>query len=380
MIRLTHLTTSALIALQVGTSAFATTYSSVEPGVGSSTARVLPDSPNSDSTPTEFSLNVGYSQSSDFWKTVQEIQSKSGNIQEIQSVLDNRYGQSETLFSTLRAQYSADHALWDEDFLHQAYFGSDAEALAGGEAANPVSPEITAYTNSVGILSAGLKSRFSRDGLRLSARGFGGFGPEKRIHVAGTELIDGLPVRTGTLLLAGGEIKAGHRVSLEGGFEIDGEASWRPTYFTSDVGPSNVRPDEKFQFWTHRWRLDSKWLKDFNDGLADQNQFGVVAILGQQPLPNADLLPISWDYQNRLKTWPGLAALAGTGILYRALSGDGSNELEIHAGIYGGHLGAMAQYRYRALELRAATYSLDNGLGLSGVNARIWSLGLGISL
>src|SRR5690606_10166434 len=142
-----------------------------------------------------------------FWKTVQEIQDRTGNLSEIQAVVKDRYGKPDLLYSYLDASYNYPHEHFDSGSLGLAVIGTRAEALASGEISNRIAPSIQAYANTTGIFSFGLHSKLERDRKTfVDARLLGGIGPEKRLYAQGAELIDSIPVRSGILFLGGGEI------------------------------------------------------------------------------------------------------------------------------------------------------------------------------
>ncbi len=84
----------------------------------------------------DFDLSLAYGQSRDFWKTVHEVQDRTGNLTEIQNVVKDRYGKPDLLYSSLDAAYA--YEAFDSGLLGRVVIGTRAEALAGGEISNPI--------------------------------------------------------------------------------------------------------------------------------------------------------------------------------------------------------------------------------------------------
>jgi hypothetical protein len=332
--------------------------------------------------PAEFDLGVGYSQSRDFWETVHDVQDKTGDLGEIQRALNERYGRPDVAFSYLEASYSYPHSLFESETFSHAWIGTRAEVLAGGEVSNPIFPEIQAYANSTGIASYGFHSRpdaMARGFSYWSWRVFGGMGPEKRLHAVGPELIEAIPVRSGTLLVAGTE--AGFLDQSEFGedFYVTSNALLRPTYFRSSVPTAPSAPDEQRSFMTWRWRMQNEWLKEVHTPLSDKTRFGIITVAGQNPVPFTSL-PVTWDYQQKLQLFPGVGASSGLGGILRLLTESGLPNLAVYAGEFGGGLGGGLDLQLGPVLLNGSTYALENALTATHDRTRLWQASLGVAL
>jgi len=289
----------------------------------------------------DFDLGVGYSQSRDFWETVHDVQNKTGNLTEIQNAFQDRYGRPDIVFSYLDAAYAYPHGWFDSDAFSHAWIGTRAEALAGGQVSNPIFPEIQAYANSVGIASYGLRSRgdaMARGESFWSWRILAGMGPEKRLHAQGPELIEAIPVRSGTLLLAGTEVIFLDQTEYGGDFWITTNLMVRPVYFKSSTPPSNSRPEEERSFATWRWKIQNEWLKQVETPLSSRTRFGIISVVGQNPVPFTSI-PVSWDYQQKLQLFPGLGSTSGLGGIVRLLSDRALPNFALYVGDFGGVIG-----------------------------------------
>ena len=326
----------------------------------------------------DFDLSLGYGQSRDFWRTVQEVQDRTGNLSEIQEVVKGRYGKPDLLYSYLDAAYSFPHEDFDSELLSETVIGTRAEAMAGGEISNPISPEIEAYANSTGIFSIGFRSK-PQSASFLDARLFAGLGPEKRLYAQGAEFIDAIPVRSGTLFLGGAKVAFLDRSAVGEDFWITTDIALRGTYFHSTTSPAKSRPDDKRSFATLRWRIQNEWLKETQTFLSSHTRLGILSVLGQTPLPFLDL-PVTWDYQQKLKLYPGLASISGIGGIARLLTQSALPNVAFYGGYFGGALGAGLDLQLKSVLLNASTYGVENTLTPAREKARIWNLSLSVAL
>lgn len=330
----------------------------------------------------DFDLAVGYSQSRDFWETVHAVQDKSGNLTEIQGTLHDKYGKPDIAFSHLDAAYAYPHGWFDSDAFSHALIGTRAEALAGGEVSNPIFPEIQAYANTIGIASYGFRSRGDAMARGLSFwswRALGGMGKEKRLHAKGPEFLESIPVRSGTLYALGTELLFLDQSEFGGDFWITSNWMIRPMWFKSTTPPSRSRPDEQREFFTWRWKLQNEWLKQVETPLSSRTRFGILSVLGQNPVPFAPL-PVSWDYQQKLQLFPGIGSTSGLGGIVRLLSDRALPNLALYAGLFGGVVGGGLDLQLGPVLLNASTYGLENTLTVSRDNTRLWQASIGVAL
>ncbi|HEY8280596.1 MAG TPA: hypothetical protein VIH99_13280 [Bdellovibrionota bacterium] len=330
----------------------------------------------------DFDLGVGYAQSRDFWETVHDVQDRTGNISEIQEVMQDRYGRPDVAYSYLDAAYAYPHDWFDSETFSHAWIGTRAEALAGGEVSNPIFPEIQAYANSTGIASYGVRSR--ADALAhgrsfWSFRLLGGLGPEKRLYAKGPELIEAIPVRSGTLWLAGGEVSFLDQSEFGDDFWVTSNALVRPVYFHSSVEPAPSFPDEERSFWVWRWKMQNEWLKQTETPLSSRTRFGILSVVGQTPVPFTSI-PVTWDYQQKTQLFPGLGATGGLGGILRLLSDRALPNFALYAGLFGGGIGGGFDLQLGPVILNGSTYSLENSLTASHDRTRLWQATLGVSL
>jgi hypothetical protein len=328
----------------------------------------------------DFDLSLGYGQSRDFWQTVQDVQDRTGNLAEIQSVVKDKYGKPDFGYSYLDAAYSYPHEAFDSSLLGMTVIGTRAEALAGGEISNPISPEIQAYAASVGIFSFGLRSIPGSDrSTYLDARLFGGVGPEKRLYAQGAEFIDAIPVRSGTLLLGGTEVSILNNSQVGEDFWITTDIFLRGTYFHSSTPTPKSKPKEDREFITLRWRLQNEWLKQTDTFLSSNTRFGILSVLGQNPLPFFNL-PTTWDYQQKLDIYPGLASISGIGGIVRFLSESSVPNVALYGGYYGGAFGGGVELQLGSVLLSGSTYGVESLLTPAREKTRIWNAALGVAL
>jgi hypothetical protein len=330
----------------------------------------------------DFDLSLGYSQSRDFWDTVNSVQEKSGNLTEIQKTLNDKYGKPDIAFSYLDATYAYPHGWFDSDSLDHAWIGTRAEGLAGGEVSNPIFPEIQAYANTIGIASYGFRSRgdaMARGQSFWSLRALGGMGKEKRLRARGPEFLESIPLRSGTLLALGAELQFLDQTEFGGDFWITSNWMLRPMWFKSSTEPSRALPDEQRSFYTWRWKLQNEWLKQIETALSSRTRIGILSVLGQNPVPFAPL-PISWDYQQKLQFYPGLGSSSGLGGIIRLLSERALPNIAIYGGLFGGALGGGMDIQLGPVLLNASTYGLENTLTISHNNTRLWQGSIGIAL
>lgn len=330
----------------------------------------------------DFDLAGGYAQSRDFWKTVQQIQDQTGNIAEIQKVVSDKYGQPDVAYSYLDASYSYEQGLFDSETFSHAWIGTRAEALAGGEISNPIFPEIQAYADTVGITSYGFRSApdaMARGRSAWTLRALAGLGPEKRLRAEGPELIGSIPVRSGTLMLAGAEVTFLDQSEFGGDFWITTNALVRPTFFHSTTQPADSFPDEERSFWTWRWRVQNEWLKEVETPLASRTRYGLISVIGQTPIPFTSI-PVTWDYQQKTQLFPGIGATGGLGGILRLISERSLPNLAVYAGIFGGALGGGVDLQLGPVLLNASSYSLENALTTSHDRTRLFQATAGVSL
>jgi hypothetical protein len=328
----------------------------------------------------DFDLSLGYGQSRDFWKTVQEVQDRTGNLSEIQSVVKDRYGKPDLGYSYLDAAYSYPHEAFDSSLLGLTMIGTRAEALAGGEISNPISPEIQAYADSVGIFSFGLRSIPAPDReTYLDLRLFAGLGPEKRLYAQGAEFIDAIPVRSGTLILGGSELNFLNRSAVGEDFWITTDIFLRGTYFHSSTPTPKSRPKEDREFITLRWRLQNEWLKQTDTFLSSNTRFGILSVLGQNPLPFLNL-PTTWDYQQKLELYPGLSSISGIGGIVRFLTDNSLPNVAFYGGYFGGALGGGVDLQLGPVLLNGSTYGVESLLTPAREKTRIWNASLSVAL
>jgi hypothetical protein len=330
----------------------------------------------------DFDLGVGYSQSRDFWETVHEVQNKTGNLTDIQGVFRERYGHPDVAFSYLDAAYAYPHGWFDSDAFSHAWIGTRAEALAGGQVSNPIFPEIQAYANSVGVASYGLRSRADAMAVGQSFwswRILGGMGPEKRLHAKGPELIEAIPVRSGTLLLLGTELAFLDQTEYGNDFWITSNALVRPVYFKSSTPPAKSRPDEERSFVTWRWKMQNEWLKQVETPFSSRTRFGIISVVGQNPVPFTSI-PVSWDYQHKTQLFPGIGSTSGLGGIVRLISDRALPNLALYAGDFGGVIGGGIDLQLGPVLLNGSTYGLENALTVTHDNTRLWQATIGVAL
>lgn len=330
----------------------------------------------------DFDLAVGYSQSRDFWETVQDVQDKTGNLTEIQKSLDGKYGKPDIAFSHLDAAYAYPHGWFDSDSFDHAWIGTRAEALAGGEISNPIFPEIQAYANTIGIGSYGFRSRgdaMARGQSFWSLRALGGMGKEKRLYAKGPELLESIPVRSGTLYAVGAELLFLDQSEFGGDFWITSNWQLRPMYFKSTTEPARTRPDEERAFATWRWKLQNEWLKQVETPLSSRTRFGIISVMGQNPVPFMSI-PVSWDYQQKTQLFPGLGSTGGLGAIVRLLSDRAMPNLAVYFGDFGGVIGGGLDLQLGSVLLNASTYGLENNLTVAHNNTRLWQASIGVAL
>ncbi|RYZ93709.1 MAG: hypothetical protein EOP11_27400, partial [Proteobacteria bacterium] len=220
--------------------------------------------------------------------------------------------------------------------------GTRAEALLGGEISNPISPEIQAYANATGIASIGYRS-LNTPGRRTTweARLLGGLGPEKRLYAQGAEFLDSIPVRNGLLFLGGGALQVMNSSQAGEDFFVTTDLLVRAVYFHSTTDAPRSRPEEDLSFLTFRWKLQNEWLKEIDTFLSSRTRLGIISVIGQNPTPFLNL-PVTWDYQQRLKAYPGFRSTSGIGGMARFLNARALPNVALYGGFFGGAFGGGA--------------------------------------
>lgn len=327
----------------------------------------------------DFDIGVSYGQSRDFWRTVEAVQDRTGNLVEINEVVKDRYGKPDLLYSYLDAAYSYPHDAFESDLLGLVVIGTRAEAIAGGEISNPISPEIQAYASSTGIFSLGLRSKARPLSTNLDARLLLGLGPEKRLYAQGAEFIDAIPVRSGILFLGGAELLLLDQSAVGEDFWITTELLLRGVFFHSTTAPAKSRPNEDRSFAAWRWKLQNEWLKETPTFLSRRTRVGIISVVGQNPLPFLSM-PITWDYQQKLTFYPGLKSISGLGGIVRFVSDNALPNVSFYGGYFGGAIGGGADLQIGSFLLNASTYGVESLLTPSREKTRIWSATLGLAL
>ena len=195
----------------------------------------------------------------------------------------------------------------------------------------------------------------------------------------GPELIGSIPVRSGTLLVAGTEGSFLDQTEYGGDFWITTNALIRPTYFHSSVDPAESFPDEERSFWTWRWRMQNEWLKEEETVLSRRTRFGILSVVGQTPIPFSSI-PVTWDYQQKTQLFPGIGASGGLGGILRLISDRALPNLALYAGLFGGALGGGIDLQLGPLLLNASSYALENALTTSHDRTRLFQATAGLSL
>ncbi len=97
------------------------------------------------------------------------------------------------------------------------------------------------------------------------------------------------------------------------------------------------------------------------------HQLTLQNIRGPQPLP-VEILPLSWDYEHKIRPWTRLAKLLGAGLAWEfpALS---AARLSLMAGYYGGAPGAGLRLSDRKLGLTLGTWGIDPA---EETSLRVW--------
>lgn len=329
---------------------------------------------------TDFDLGLAYGQSRDFWSLVQGIQDNTGSISGIESLVKDRYGRPDILYSYLDASYAYKHDHFASDTFGQLVIGTRAEALAGGEVSNPVFPQIQAYANTTGIASIGYQTEIV-PGRRtfLQVRLLGGLGPEKRLYAEGAEFLDNIPVRNGMLFLAGASFQLLDHAEVGEDFYITTDLLLRPEYFLTTVDAPASKPDQKMSFGTVRWKLQNEWLKDVGSLVGSRARVGLITVTGQTPLPFLNL-PITWDYQQRLKVYSGFRSISGVGAMGRLLNDRSLPNVAVYAGYFGGAVGGGVDVQLGPVVLNASSYGIENFLTPARELTRLWNASLGIAL
>lgn len=328
---------------------------------------------------TDFDLAFSYGQSRDFWQTVQSVQDRTGNISDIQAAVKDRYGKPDLLYSYLDASYARPHELFDGNYFNRVLIGTRAEAVAGGEISNPVSPEIQAYANSTGIASFGFTSSpMLEDHSFFELKSLVGFGTEKRLYAQGAELIDSIPVRSGLLFLGGLEGSFADQSKVGDDFWITSYIMARGVYFHSTVSDPKSRSEDN-SFAVFRWRIQNEWLKETETFLAKNTRVGIISVTGQNPQPYL-VLPITWDYQQHLSAFPGFESIGGIGGIVRFLNKKSLPNVSFYAGLFGGSVGGGLDLQIGSALLQASSYGVENFLTPSRDKTRIWNLSLGFAL
>jgi hypothetical protein len=323
-----------------------------------------------------FSMSLEYAQSARAWETLGDIQGAQGNLSAIDDILHRDYGTFEESFGRFDVGVSGIRTPIQLGAFRRAYFGASAEAIGTGIAENPVVPELHATALAGGSLSAGFATKLGERGPSLSYGLTAGAGSEKRVDAYSTDVIDSIPVRTGSYTLVGADFAASHSVSLGSRADLKLGASERETLFLTTVPAAALGAGADTQLWTHRWRLDAE--PGSTALTSGHGRAFAQLIAGPQPLP-VDCLPRVWDYVHALDPFPELGALVGAGGGWETAWGARSR-LRLAAGFYGGYVGAGLEGRFGAFTASAGSWGIEGSSAYQTMGSRIWSAALGLAL
>ncbi|MGZ3710594.1 MAG: hypothetical protein ACXVBE_02515, partial [Bdellovibrionota bacterium] len=213
----------------------------------------------------------------------------------------------------------------------------------------------------------------------LEIKGLAGLGTEKKLYAQGAELIDAIPVRTGTLLMAGAQAGILDHSLIEDDFSIATDAYVRGMFFHSTVPVAASRPNEDRSFIAWRWHVQNEWLKETDTWLSHRTRFGIVSVLGQDPYPFF-ALPITWDYEQKLRVFPGFGSVSGLGGIVRILTESSLPNIAVYGGLFGGGIGGGVDMQVGPVLLNASTYDIQNFLTPNCERTRLWHASIGVAL
>mgnify|MGYP001608603397 CR=1 FL=1 len=288
----------------------------------------------------ELHFRGSYAQSRNFWSLVDEVRAAS-DVSRAQAILETHYGKPAERLAQLGTQ------VYFENVSH-LWVGIGAEALIGGDARNPVFPEIRAYSFLSGYGEFGFGTRLPEDqygldwevGLRVGA------GSRESIDAPVTALLGSDPIDRGLFVYTGPEFKFGANVDVFGIARWRSRMALRPTLYGVRSYDEGLAPELGYQSWAIRWRSMTEVLFKIETIPSGMSEIGLVTLMGQQPLP-VDVLPRVWDSVHHLKPFPDWRQLAGLGLVFRNSQERHHFSLRVTGGIFGGYPGGGLEFSLR---------------------------------
>lgn len=302
--------------------------------------------------------SLRYALSPGFWSDVSDLTSSQQSLSKMNSFLEGRYGYPEETFAEIEATIPMAW-LSDRGWAQELHVQPRFEGILTGKVLNPVVPELLAHQ----VLSGGLEIALegSASSLQMNTRAYalGGIASEKKVSAVSTDLIEKLPVQSGTLHYFGAGVVLHGRIAEGTSFGWEWGASSELVRFQSSF------PGGPFLAW--RWRLESKLSSN-----RTPRGFSARFILGPQPLPQKTL-PRVWDYVHRLDPLPEIGTLLGAGLVWSSPA----SWIRAEAGFYGGYWGGVIRVgRPDGIALRLENMGIETGSAYRILGERVISAGI----
>ncbi|NCN26537.1 hypothetical protein GW915_03090 [bacterium] len=316
-------------------------------------------------------LHGRYSQSRDFWKTVDQLKEKQDYHVLVSEYFDSKRKQAQEAWFGLDLDLETESPATLAGLSKRTRFTMGIESIAGGRIRNRISPTINAYDIYHAHFDLVLKNGTWVEGSRLN----------RTYYESGFGYAFGTRAGFGKQRLLGGEVSSYLLDSQEKEFSIQeisliGGASYAwwlnsnlrsatsgrldPSFFHStDIGDEFGSRVEGGSVVT-RWRLENETMFHFSPRPKGGFAMGASFISGPQPLPFDGVLPRVWDPVHKelikFKLTPGNF---GAGPIVEWVSASRNYGIRGVGGYYGGYFGGGAELKLGVFYLQAGSFGIE---------------------
>ncbi len=364
--------TVAVPQSQLQTDTVSTSASSVGSNSSGSTSTIqeqeleLPKAPL-EPTHGEWGLTAFYAQSSGFWSSVDQLKNtKTMSPSELNSLINDSYQKPLEGIAQLKWDYrstlrsgTAFSGIYD-----QSIFKIAAVEIGGGKIENRQIPNVKGYSVTALETEFLLRDSYKRDRPGFSTR-FGtvtGGGRVKTIQADIGDTSGEIPTHNSTLLYGGLTLGLDYRSVLSDKTRSNFELEFRPTYFYSARSRSEDPLAESKGFYTHRIRGVSEFMFESDIGISDYLEWGVVGMIGPQPIPD-EILPRTWDYIHPMHQATNILANLGGGGRIRFGSDDLRSMVTLTGGVFAGLPGGSARVKLGWFFAEVGSYGIELSRG-----------------
>lgn len=319
----------------------------------------------------ETGLYGRYSQSNDFWKTVDKLKKDENYYSLVDEYFSKKDKQAQEAWLGIDLNLETSSKAAFKKISKRSRFTLGLESVAGGRIRNRISPSINAYDiyhfHFDLVLKGGgwmegsrLKPNYYEDGFGYAFGSRAGFGKQRLL---GGEISSFLAdsqekeYSIQELSLIGGASYTwwynGHLRSSTSG-RID------PSYFRSTDVSDEFGSRISGNTWVTRWRVENETMFHFNPRPKGGIALGASLITGPQPLPFDNVLPRVWDpvHKHLIKYELGAKNL-GAGPIVEWASSSRRYGARALGGYYGGYFGAGAEVSLGIFYLQGGSFGIE---------------------